>query len=479
MFYSAVTLCNAMRKSKYTDEEIIAAAKVCGTRFTFIRQYKNMYEAARYRGLLQSIFEWLPKSNQQYTPDEIIEAAKVCKTRTEWQKEYPGQYGAAKRLGIMPMIHAAIPAVPHGEKAYTEEILAVDAKKYATRLEWEKAGEKIRQNGSVSPYMSALGYGAEFFKKYCKHMEQRHRWTDDEIIATAAKYTHKGDWKRSLDRLDSAAYQAALSRPEVFISATAHMTPKAHPYSGSYVVYAYEFSDRYAYVGHTFQPSKRRTQHMQQGPVVKHILICPEYTYKILDYGISNPIESAKAEALWQLRYKENGWVPLWTAKAGSLGAVHVVKWTKEAVFAQAKKYKTRQEWISKSQLSYRIAKREGWFDEASAHMPKRVLGIGVGIVRSAEAREKMRQAKLGHKQSSKHSADRLAATRIALAARHVLTLQRLKEDPALFTTSMPELEARHGLSRPTLTKFMRVIRAEQEAVKPAVESARYHEHLT
>jgi hypothetical protein len=201
------------------------------------------------------------------------------------------------------------------------------------------------------------------------------KYTDDDLIASAQPYRHKIDWKNA----DLQRYKMCSLRPEVFARATAHMTPKAHPYSGSYVVYVYEFADRHAYVGHTFQPAIRRTMHMQRGPVLQHMAVCPDYSYKVVEDGLNSPVESAKAEAHWQAKYLEQGWMPLWTAKAGGLGAVHVAKWSREAVMAEARKYQTRQEWIDKSQMSYRIAKREGWFDEASAHMPRRVLGIGLG----------------------------------------------------------------------------------------------------
>jgi len=246
-----------------------------------------------------------------------------------------------------------------------------------------------------------------------------HYWAEDELVQIGKQYQHKGDWKRAPIENHRMAYQAAYrSGPEVFARATAHMTPKAHPYSGSYTVYAYEFADRHAYVGHTFQPVARRTMHMQRGPVLKHMAVCLDYTYKTLEAGISNPMESAKAEAHWQAKYLEQGWLPLWTAKAGGLGTVQVVRWTKENVMAEARKYKTRQEWIDHSQMSYRIAKREGWFEEASAHMPKRVLGIGAGIAKTPEAREKMRQAKLGQPQSAAAKAARSEAIRKWWAAR-------------------------------------------------------------
>lgn len=243
-------------------------------------------------------------------------------------------------------------------------------------------------------------------------VEIRHRWTDEEIVVVAKKYKHRGDWKRSKDGNDSAAYQTALRRPEVFGRATAHMTFKAHPYSGSYVIYAYEFTDNHAYVGHTFLPKVRHTEHMCKGPVHDHFSICSTYAYKILEEGLASPDDSGRLEGEWQTKYLKAGWTPLWSAKAGGIGSVAHNKWTKEAVLADAQKYKTKQEWIDKNQTTYRLAKREGWFDAASAHMPKRVLGIGVGRKVSQSAKDKMRQAKIGVKQSASHRRNRSVAVK-------------------------------------------------------------------
>jgi hypothetical protein len=247
------------------------------------------------------------------------------------------------------------------------------------------------------------------YSSNAKNQNKAHNWrySDEDLMASAAQYKHRTDWKKSANK----QYQAASWRG-IVDKCCAHMVPQAHPYSGSYIVYAYEFADRYAYVGHTFRPSQRAGQHMQRGPVLKHMGVCPDYSYKVLEDGINSPVESAKAEAHWQAKYQEQGWMPLWTAKAGGLGTVQVTRWTKENVMAEARKYKTRQEWIDKSQMSYRIAKREGWFDEASAHMPKRVLGIGAGVAKTPEAREKMRQAKLGKAQSPEAKAAKSAAIR-------------------------------------------------------------------
>jgi hypothetical protein len=245
----------------------------------------------------------------------------------------------------------------------------------------------------------------------------RHRWTDDEIVEIAKKYAHKGDWKRSVTALDTAAYQAALNRPEVFARATAHMTPKASPYSHAYYIYACEFEDHHVYVGLSFR-STRKSEHIVRGRVRDHCAICPNYTFKIVQGEIATPSLAQIAEREWIEKYRDAGWILLNKASGGGLGTVRAVRWTKEAVMAEARKYPTRQAWIDGSQMSYRIAKREGWFNEASAHMPKRMLGVGVGREVGAETRKKQSAAKLGKKQSTSARASKSAAARAWWAAR-------------------------------------------------------------
>jgi hypothetical protein len=51
-----------------------------------------------------------------------------------------------------------------------------------------------------------------------------HRWTDEELIASAKCYRHRTDWKMG----DNRAYQVATWRPKVFALAVAHMTPRPY-----------------------------------------------------------------------------------------------------------------------------------------------------------------------------------------------------------------------------------------------------------
>lgn len=233
------------------------------------------------------------------------------------------------------------------------------------------------------------------------------KYSEEEIAASAAKYKHRNDWKLAEPRYYQAAHRRGL-----IAKVAGHMVPQAHPYSGSYIVYAFEFSDRCAYVGLTFLPRTRFAMHMQRGPVHDHIKVCPEYTYKVVEDGITGPDVVGAIERRWMANYKAAGWTPLWTAEGGGLGTVEVIKWTREAVLAEARKFTTKQEWIDGSQMSYRVAKREGWFEEAAAHMPSRKLGVGLGRTASAATRRRQRLAKLGRKQSAAHRQARSKAVK-------------------------------------------------------------------
>lgn len=243
--------------------------------------------------------------------------------------------------------------------------------------------------------------------------KQRWKHTDDDLIASAALFKHRKEWKNAHPEMYNAAWRRGL-----LDKCCAHMAPAANPYAGDYVIYAYEFEDKHVYVGLTFLPAMRKTMHKLRGPVALHSVICSNYAHKQLEMGLPTPDAAAEAEAKWIEKYRAEGWTLLNQNKAGGLGTLQKLKWTREAVMAKALKYQTRQAWIDGSQMSYRIAKHEGWFEEASAHMPKRKLGIGAGRKASAATRHKQRKAKLGGTLTKAHRNKISESVRIALAVR-------------------------------------------------------------
>lgn len=64
---------------------------------------------------------------------------------------------------------------------------------------------------------------------------------------------------------------------------------------------------------------------------------------------------------------RENGWMEEATAHMNLQKPKGY--WTKERILEEAKKYKTVRDWNRESSSSCDMARRRGWFDEASAHM--------------------------------------------------------------------------------------------------------------
>jgi hypothetical protein len=371
----------------------------------------------------------------EITLSHVLDRARRCSTQSQFQRNYYPLYLWAKERDLLGEVEKVLPLVPAEErgrlaaaaKAYSDEELIADAKKYPTRRAWKQAGMAERAVGAYSHYGAALHRNREFMQKCCAHMPDErgttvtYRYSDEELLVSARQFQTRGAWKTG----DFNCYQSARRRP-IWDECVAHMRPAANPFAKDYIVYAYEFADGYCYVGLTFVPENRKIMHLQRGPVFDHMLACSDFEYKVLESGLSFT-EVGPAEDRWQASYAEKGWKPLHTAKAGSLGGgIHGSKWTEDAVKAEARKYKTKQEWIDRSQFTYRLAKKMGWYDEASAHMPKRVLGVGAGVAKSPEAREKMRQAKLGREQSPEHRAARAEAVKKWWAER-----RKLKESAA------------------------------------------------
>lgn len=327
----------------------------------------------------------------RYSDEDILAAARTCTTRAEFCVKFEHYYGTAYRQGLLPKIYAFLPEGAGLVSPYSDEDLITDAAKFSTRLEWKAAGEQTRKEGGYSRYGSAVKRGSAFMQKCCAHMVppphgcRPIKYSDQQVIESASQYQHKSKWKKAARNL----YNIALLRPAVFKLATAHMTPMAHPYSGCYSIYAYEFQDGTAYIGLSFQVEMRRERHARTGPVFTHQQLCPNYAFQILEDCLPDPQSAVLRERHWIAYYHSTGWRLLNRADGGSLGTVTLKPWTKEEVLDDAFRFAYRTDWIENSRGAYKAAKDNGWFEEAVAHMPERKEAIPALPI-SDETRAKM-----------------------------------------------------------------------------------------
>lgn len=195
------------------------------------------------------------------------------------------------------------------------------------------------------------------------------KYSDEEVLNSAKAFKHRTEWATGASR----NFYYVAKRRGLFQAACAHMTPKANPYADGYQIYAYEFFDGHAYIGLTCKPNYRHASlrgHASRGPVFDHAKICREFSLKILQSKV--PVKDApEAERQWAESYARNGWTLLNKQTCGAIGRMKSACPTEEEIIARAAQFKFRNDWYLNDLSGYRIAKCSGWFEKATAHMPR------------------------------------------------------------------------------------------------------------
>ncbi len=159
----------------------------------------------------------------------------------------------------------------------------------------------------------------------CLHMKSKiNMWTKERCQDVALKCNSRNEFCK----LYSGAYKAA--RINGWLDELCqHMKPMGN--LRKRLVYSYEFSDNYVYVGLTCNEKRRDTQHHNEISPVKNHIIEFELTpiKKILSEGYVDASEAQGLENYWVDKYKNDGWNMLNAKKTGGLGG-NTLYWTKE-----------------------------------------------------------------------------------------------------------------------------------------------------
>ena len=184
------------------------------------------------------------------------------------------------------------------------------------------------------------------------HMKKNIRWEHrkEEIHQFALKYENRGEFCMK----DQYHYEAAR-RWGWLDEVCSHMKPIGHLYKR--MVYVYEFEDKTAYIGLTYNEKRRNTAHMNSddSPVYKYMLktkLLP--IKKVLTDGYIDSELAQKVEDDRVQEYKENGWKVLNRAKPGGLGGMIRI-WTMEKLIETASKYTLRSEFRRKERKAWGV----------------------------------------------------------------------------------------------------------------------------
>ena len=190
-------------------------------------------------------------------------------------------------------------------KIWVKERCQEESLKYTTRNDFRKK------------YPSA--YNASLKKNWlndiCGHMKElkkpKEYWTKERCQEESLKYKSRSDFnKKSL-----SAYCKSWDN-NWLDEICSHMDYNGNKYIRC--IYVYEFDDKSAYIGLTYNILNRKNQHKKIGPVYnhskKHIFI-----FKLLTDFIDVNIAKIKEFEFCKI-YKKNGWKLLNTAKPGATG---------------------------------------------------------------------------------------------------------------------------------------------------------------
>ncbi len=194
------------------------------------------------------------------------------------------------------------------------------------------------------------------------HMIQKGRiYTYENCEKEALKFDDRKKFTK-----ESPAYLWAIYRHK-WHELLSHIPISGNKYKR--MIYVYEFSDKFCYVGLTYNLNNRHNRHLndERSGVYKHIKICKSYNL-IEKSGYIHINKATKLESKIIKEYKDNNWNILNGAKAGALGG-NILKWTKEECVKEALKHNQKSKFKEKSPSAYNSARKNNWLDEICSHM--------------------------------------------------------------------------------------------------------------
>ena len=121
------------------------------------------------------------------------------------------------------------------------------------------------------------------------------------------------------------------------------------------------------YVGRTINPKVRHYAHKHRESEKTYQFSSEHHVEHPKMIIIENDLtieEGIKREKYWIKHYKENNYNVLNKSEGGEIGSLGGVKWTKNAVFEEAKKYNSLSQFKYNNNSAYSAARLNGWLVE-------------------------------------------------------------------------------------------------------------------
>lgn len=425
----------------WTAERCHEAALRYKTRKEFLQGDRSAYSAATRLGCLIEICNHMARSTKPpnyWTKERCDEEASQYSSRQEFLKKSASAFRIAQRNGWLNHVCAHMDYINKPPGYWTRERCQEHALRYTTRNEFHLKNDKA--------YRIAQAHG--WLNEICSHMDYqvlpRHYWTKDRVREEAKKYETRMEFLREAGGAYGAAQQGGW-----LDEVCEHMAPVDHGWK--YSIYSIVNKRlNQAYIGLTRQSFEARSeQHKNRVSSNRSRFIASEPDTEFLqlsgyDFSVD---EIADQERRYFEQFKAEGWELLNDEKLiGHLG-LKGASWNKEKCRAEALKYATTAEFRRFSQTAYDAAKRNGWLMEITEGLEQGKL-LGGGRYWS---KEKCRQEAMNftsRKEFREHSRAYAAARKYGWLDEITQHIPRARRPVSSYTFEECEAEARQFKTR-------------------------------
>jgi predicted GIY-YIG superfamily endonuclease len=384
---------------KWTYEELLKVSKTCKHRSELQDKWSGAFKFAVKNNLLDELFPVkFPNHDDPdvWTYDECKKIAKEYKNISHLQRDYPGASKAIRRYGWLDDFY---PNRKTPKERADYESLSYEKCRDISEM-YKNPSELMENNRPVYNVCNKNEWLKDFFPNYTKPTPSK---TYDECKELIAKYksnyelreknhilyenVRRCGWFDLLDTLERRQNKSGYwtyekckeyalkckSRKELgdvpkttiyrngWYELLDHMVNL--PTLGHRYVYSFEFPDKSVYVGLSYNPEKRKTDHLCEGSTSK-VREYRESTGLSFDFKILTDklvmLDASHEERRYIRQYKENGWKILNGNKGGSLGGGKK-KYTYEQCKNKVSEYKSLKDFCVNANGYYCRIKNEKW----------------------------------------------------------------------------------------------------------------------
>jgi len=289
-----------------------------------------------------------------WTKERCIDVARRFYYVKDFRKEYPGAYEAAHNNGWLNEVTSHMIR----KTSWSRQMCEDEAKKYVRKIDFKK--------GSPAAYAAAQRLGC--LQDITRHMIVLLKsWNEELCKIEAKKYKTVNEFHEGCKDAYMYAYRHGF-----LYRICGHMKRVGNHYLRA--LYVFEFSDKYAYVGLSYNPEKRKNAHLhtKSSPVYKHLKESGvPYVHKVLTDYLDKE-KAAIAEIKTINDYSQRGWHMLNKKRGGELGGnTNGYKYTLEQLQSEANKYTSRRDFKKGSYNMFQYAEHRKLLNDICTHMTR------------------------------------------------------------------------------------------------------------